>query len=183
MTLKNQVFNYLTKIQKSGLSSYISSFVKKNSDKTTEDLIDKFVENENYYLAIDSARFPCLSEFIEDSEFLGDLELWIKDVQKKLEQKEKQKPFYEKQKQYMKEQRKRIQEFKMSKAPPSKAQLSYYKSLCKKYKLENSLDIETASKLDFKNAISKILEENKKTEEINLSTKLSSLSEENAKKF
>ncbi len=46
----------------------------------------------------------------------------------------------------------------MSKQHPTKAQISYLKSLCKKYSLEFPLNEEEASRLDYKNAISEILE-------------------------
>ncbi len=157
-TAKSKIFNYLTKIQKSDLCHYIASFVKKHYGKEIAEIVKLFIETENYYLEINSTRFPWLGEYIENDEFLQDLELYIKENKKKCIYKEKQKPLYEKQKAYAKELRKKVQENKMSKQPPTKAQLSYYKALCKKYNINSPLDIKNASKFDLKNAISIILE-------------------------
>ena len=46
----------------------------------------------------------------------------------------------------------------MSKEPPTKKQLYYYDSLCKKYSIEKK-DINNLSKLDLKQLISEILDE------------------------
>lgn len=156
-SVKPQVFNYLTKVQKSDLCDYIASFVKKDFEETTDKLAEKFIEDQKYYLEIDSTRFPYLAEFIDEPEFFKDLKLFIKENQRKYKYKEAQKPLYEKQKAYMKEQRKIIKEKQMSKEPPTKAQVSYYKALCRKYKIESSLDMEHASKLDLRDAIDEIL--------------------------
>ena len=47
----------------------------------------------------------------------------------------------------------------MSKEPPTKKQLSYYKSLCKKYNIEKKE--EEFSKLDLKKMIEEIVNEHK----------------------
>lgn len=174
-SVKSQVFNYLTKAQKSDLCHYIASFVKKHFKKQTNEIVEIFLEDEKHYLLINASRFPWMSEYIEDTIFLKDLELFIKDNQKKYAYKEKQKPLVEKQKKYAKQQRKKAQELKMSKEPPTKAQVSYYKALCKKYGLEHSLDKENNSKLDFKQAIQAILEENKNLEKAEIIDQLNTL--------
>lgn len=156
-SIKPNIFNYLTKVQKSDLCHYIASFVKKDFDETSEKLTEKFIEDQKYYLEINSTRFPWIEEFLDEPEFKEQLELYIKECQKKFKYQEKQKPLYEKQKAYMKEQRKKAQETKMSKEPPTKAQLSYYKKLCKKFKIENPIDVENASKLSLRDAIDEIL--------------------------
>ncbi|HSA06537.1 MAG TPA: hypothetical protein P5556_05110 [Candidatus Gastranaerophilales bacterium] len=160
-TVKNQILNYLTKAQKSGICHYIASFVKKHYKKELPEIVELFIEEEKYYLDIKQSRFPWLNEYIENDDFLKDVELYIKENQKACFYKETQKPIYEQQKLYAKEQRKKVQDFKMSKQPPTKAQTYYYKSLCKKYNFEPELDLETASRLDFKTAISEILEKTK----------------------
>ena len=76
-----------------------------------------------------------------------------------IEQKERQKPYLEQQKQYMKEQKKKAQEIKMSKEAPTKKQLYYYEKLCKFHKITPK-NTENMSKLDLKNLISEIIEEN-----------------------
>lgn len=157
-TAKSLIFNYLTKAQKSDLCHYIASFVKKHFKKDLPEIVNLFIEEERYYLEINSSRFSWLAEFIESEEFLKNLELYIKEYRKKCFYKEKQKPIYEKQKAYAKEQRKKAQEIKMSKQSPTKAQVSYYKSLCKKYNIDFPLDEKKFSRLVFKKAISAILE-------------------------
>lgn len=156
-SVKPNIFNYFSKVQKSDLCHYIASFVKKDFGEITEKLAEKFIEDQKYYLEINSTRFPFLEDFIDEPEFSKDLRLYIKECQKKYEYKEKQKPLYEKQKAYMKEQRKKIQEVKMDKELPTKKQLSYYKKLCEKYNIKSKINIETASKLDLRNAIDEIL--------------------------
>jgi hypothetical protein len=157
-SVKSQVFNYLSNVQKSDLCHFVVSFVKKDYKKSADELAEKFIEDQRYYIEIDSTRFPYLSEFIDEPEFEKDLKLYIKECQLKCKVKEAQKPLYEKQKAYMKEQRKIIKEKIMAKDPPTKKQVSYYKSLCKKYNLEVILDKDTNSKLDYRNAIDEILQ-------------------------
>jgi len=158
-SVKPQIFNDLTKVQKSDLCHFITSFVKKAFEKPTEKLAEKFVEDQKYYLEINSSRFPWIDEYLDEPEFLAHLELYIKECQKKCKYKESQKPLYEKQKAYLKEKRKEIRENNMAKEPPTKAQVSYYKSLCRKGKIENPLNTENSSKLDLRNAIDGILKE------------------------
>ncbi len=174
---KNKVFNYLTKVQKSNLCSYIASFVKKHYQKEVSQIIELFIENEKYYLEINSSRFPWLGEFICGEEFLKDLELYIDENRKACFLKEKQKPVYEKQKAFAKEQRKKNSEFKLSKQPPTKAQISYYKALCKKNNIEFSLNEKTSSRLDFKNAISTILEKSKTSDKLEILSQLENVLE------
>ena len=70
--------------------------------------------------------------------------------------------FLEKQKAIAKEQRKKANEFKMSKEKPTKKQIYYYEQLCKKYNIEKQ-NTENASRLDMKNRISEILENEQHT--------------------
>lgn len=156
-SVKPQIFNYLTKVQKSDLCHYVASFVKKDFAKDTAELVEKFIEDQKYYLEINSTRFPYLAEFIDEPEFLKDLELYIKECQKKCKYKEKQRPLYEEQKAYMKVQQKKVKEFKMAKEMPTRAQISYYKKLCQKFTIENPVDIKNASKLALRDAIDTIL--------------------------
>ena len=156
-SVKPQIFNYFTKVQKSDLCHFIASYVKKDFDEATEVLAEKFIEDQKHYLEINSTRFPYLAEFIDEPEFSKELELYIKECKQKYKYQEKQKPMYEKQKAYMKEQRKKVQESKMAKDFPTRAQISYYKKLCQKFTIEKPLDIKNASKLDLRDAIDKIL--------------------------
>lgn len=154
---KKDFFETLSKIQKSAIISYLKSFInkKKNFDETF--LMEEFLEEQHYYINIGQPYFGFIADFIEQEEFLKDLKFCIKDICFKLKQKELQKPFLEKQKQFTKEQRKKAQEFKMSHEKPSPKQLSYYKSLCKKHRIE-PIQLENSSKLDLKNLISELID-------------------------
>jgi len=157
-SIKPQIFNYFTKVQKSDLCHFVASYVKKDFDEATEVLAQKFIEDQKHYLEINSTRFPYLAEFIDEPEFSKELQLYIKECKQKYKYQEKQKPMYEKQKAYMKEQRKKIQESRMAKEFPTRAQISYYKKLCQKFTIENPLDVNKASKLDLRDAIDAILQ-------------------------
>ncbi len=159
-SVKSRVFNYLTKAQKSDFCHYLASYVKKHFNSPAPEIAAIFLEDEKHYLGIKSSRFPWLEEYLESEDFLKDTDLYISECRKKCEYARKQRPIYEKQKAYAKEQRKKSRERKMAKLPPTKAQLGFYKKLCAKYGLEISLGTENSSRLDFKVAIEKILEEN-----------------------
>lgn len=158
--IKSQVFNYLSKHQKSEICRHIQIFTRKYNELTTEDILDKFIEDETYYLEINQSRMEWISDYIEDETFISDAQRYIKHNKYKLEQEEKLKPLKEKQKLYLKEQRKKAQEYKMSKEPATAKQISFYKKLCKKYNLKE-LDFieETPSKLTLRDEITKILNE------------------------
>lgn len=75
--IKNQVFLYLTPRQKSMLFSYFASFVKKNKNLKKEDIIDKFIEDENYYYEINNPHFEFVIELLSDDNFIKDLGLVV----------------------------------------------------------------------------------------------------------
>lgn len=154
--IKKDIFTTLSKVQKSSIISYLKKFIvkKKSFDETF--LYEEFLEEQHYYIKIGQPYFGFIKNFIDEDDFLKDLKFCIKELCFKQKQKEWQKPFIEKQKQLVKEQRKKAQEFKMSKDVPTKKQLSYYKSLCKKQNLE-PVQLEILSKLDLKNMISELL--------------------------
>lgn len=156
--LKNTLFLELTKNQKASLFSFIKSFTKKHSDKATDEILELFIEDEQYYYAQNNPHFEwIIAEFEKDS-FIKELKLLIAENKKQLQIKEANKPYMEKQKAYVKQQRKKAAEYKMSKEKPTKKQLYYYEKLCKKYNLIQQ-DTQDASRLDLKNRISKILED------------------------
>lgn len=155
--LKNTLFLELTKNQKASLFSFIKSFVKKHDNKSCDEVLDLFIEDEQYYYSQNNPHFEWIIQEFEKDSFLKELKILIKENKKQLAIKEAQKPLLEKQKALAKEQRKRASEFKMSKEKPTKKQIYYYDKLCKKYKLEKQ-NIENASRLDLKNWISEILE-------------------------
>ena len=156
--LKNTLFLNLTKNQKASLFGFIKSFVKKYKDKTTDEILDLYIEEEQYYHEVNNPHFEWIIPEFENEKFLNELKTLINENKKQLELKEKQKPFLEKQKEMAKEQRKKAAEFKMSKEKPTKKQLYYYDKLCKQYKIEKE-DTAEKSRLDLKNMIGKILDE------------------------
>ena len=162
--LKNTLFLDLTKNQKASLFGFLKSFVKKHSDKNTAEILDLFIEDEQYYFEVENPHFEWIIPMFESEKFLKELVLLINENKKQLQQKEFQKPFIEKQKQLAKEQRKKASEFKMSKEAPTKKQLYYYEKLCKQYRLEQN-DTSQMSRLDLKNIIGDILDEHSKPAE------------------
>jgi hypothetical protein len=175
-SIKSKIFIYLSSAQKSEFCHYVATFTKKNHDKSFDNIADLLIEEEKYYLEIDSSRHPWIEEFLEEETLFKDLILFIKDVQRKLLYKEQQKPFLEKQKVYMKEQRKFLRDQKMSKTPPTQKQVAYFKSLCKKYGIDTQIiNPENASRLDYKNALNILLDKEALTDKENIILKLKSL--------
>ena len=80
--------------------------VKQNLKKTCSEILDKFLDDERYYLELNSSRFPFLEDFINTDTFIKDTTLYIKECKKYYEYKEAQRPFIEKQKEFEKKKRK-----------------------------------------------------------------------------
>lgn len=156
--IKSRIFLDLSKTQKSALCNHIRALVKNLPDYDWEKLLAKFLEDEKYYLEINSSRFEFLTDLIDDEKFIKEAELYIKECVKYYEYKKAQEPLRQAQKEFDKKKRKFLQEVKMSKEPPTKKQISYYKSLCKRYNLDRK-EINELSKLDLKNEINRILNE------------------------
>jgi len=183
-SIKSKVFNYLTSSQKSELCHYISKFTKKHSGKSIDDILNLLIEEEKYYIEINSSRHPWIGDYLEDEVFYKDLALYIKEIQKKLDYNERQKPYLEKQKEYLKEQRKVLRDKKMSKQPPTQKQIAYYKALCRKLDIDiKTIDLENASRLDLKNALDAILNEEGEFKKQNILLKLQNIVKEGAEKF
>ena len=163
--IKSRIYIDFDKTQKSGICNYIRALVKQNLNKTCSEILDKFLDDEKYYLELNSSRFPFLADIIESDSFVKDTELYIKECKKYYEYKESQRPFIEKQKEFEKKKRKFLQEVKMSKEEPTKKQLYYYDKLCKRYNIEKK-DVENLSKLDIRDEIERILNENSGTNEL-----------------
>ena len=157
--IKKQIYLDLTKNQKSALCNYLRALVKKSPENSADDIIEKFLEDEKYYLEINASRFEFLAEKLYDNQFLADTELYIKECIKYYEYKKKQEPIIQAQKEFEKKKRKFLQEVKMGKEPPTKKQLYYYDKLCKKYNLEKK---ELNSKLEARDEIDKIIKEHEK---------------------
>ncbi len=156
--IKNFIYNYLDKTQKTALCNYLRAIVKQNLELNSSDILDKFIDDELYYQKLNASRFPFLAEFIENDEFISDTKKYINECIKYYQYKEKQKPIIQAQKEFEKNKRKFLQEVKMSKEKPTKKQLYYYDRLCKKYCIEKK-EINELSKLDLRNEIERILNE------------------------
>lgn len=152
--IKKQIYIDLTKTQKSALCNFLRALVKKTPDKTVEELLDKFVEDERYYLEIKNSRFEFLENLLDDEQFLKDTEKYLYECRKYYDYKKAQEPFVAAQKEFEKKKRAFLREVKMSKEAPTKKQIYYYEKLCKRYDVE---PIELTSKLQARDEIDKIL--------------------------
>jgi hypothetical protein len=156
--VKRRIFLELTKTQKSALCNFLRALVKNHLNLTADDLLQKFIEDENYYFEINSPHFEFLRDLIDSDKFIKDANLFIKECKKYYEYKKSQEPLKQAQKEFEKKKRKFFQEIKMSKELPTKKQISYYKSLCKRYNIDCK-DANELSKLDLKNLISELVNE------------------------
>ena len=75
--IKNRIYLNFDKTQKSGICNYLRALVKQNSGLTCSEIMDKFLDDEKYYLEINASRFPFLADVIDDSVFLKDTEDYI----------------------------------------------------------------------------------------------------------
>lgn len=156
--VKSRIYSELTKTQKTALCSSLRILVKNFPNLSCEEVLDKFLEDETYYLKINSSRFEFLKDLIEDEKFISESKLFIIECRKYYDYKKSQEPLRQAQKEFEKEKRVFLRDVKMSKEPPTKKQLSYYKSLCKKYS-EEKKELDELSKLDLRNEIDRILSE------------------------
>ena len=131
--IKKQIYLDMTKNQKAALCNFLRALVKKSPELSSEEILDKFIDDERYYLEINASRFEFIADIIDDNQFLKDTELFIKECRKYYDYKKKQEPIIQAQKEFEKKKRKFLQEVKMSKEEPTKKQLYYYEKLCKKY--------------------------------------------------
>ena len=160
--IKGRIYPDFDKTQKNGICNYIRALVKQNLNLTCSEILDKFIEDEKYYLELQTSRFPFLIDYIDKDSFIKDTYNYISECIKYYKYKESQRPFIEKQKEFEKKKRKFLQDVKMSKEKPTKKQLYYYDKLCKRYSLEKK-DVEELSKLDLRNEIERILNEHTET--------------------
>ena len=162
---KKNIYLEFSKSQKSAICNYLRALVKKEPQKTTQELLDKFIEDEKYYIELNCSRFEFLAEVFEDETFLSDSLKYLKVCKKFYDYKEQQRPILEANKEYEKKKRKFLQEVKMSKETPTKKQLYYYEKLCKKYNLEKQ---ELTSKLQARDEIDRIIQEHEKENTVNV---------------
>ena len=156
--IKSRIYPNFDKTQKSAICNYLRALVKQNLNLSYSEILNKFLEDDRYYLELNSSRFPFLKEYIENGEFQNDTIDYIKECKKYYEYQKSLQPIKDAQKEFEKKKRKFLQEVKMSKDKPTKKQLYYYDRLCNKYSVEKK-HTEELSKLDIKNEIEKILNE------------------------
>ncbi len=154
---KQSLFLYLTPRQKSQLLSYLKSFIKKYSNLSTADILDKFIEEEAYYRDIDNPHFEFILEYLNNDEFFREFKIYTESIFEELKYKEAQKPIIEAQKAKAKELRKKAQDYKMSKMKPTKKQLYYYEKIARAHNVTMQ-NTENASRLDLRNWIMDIIE-------------------------
>ncbi len=152
--IKNQIYQEMTKTQKSALCNFLRALVKKSPQFSVEDILDKFLEDEKYYLEINNPHFEFLQNYLDDNKFLDETLLYLEECRKYYDYKKKQEPLIQAQKEFEKKKRNFLKEVKMSKETPTKKQLYYYDRLCKKYNIEKK---ELISKLEARNEIESIL--------------------------
>lgn len=156
--IKSRIYLDFDKTQKSGICNYIRALVKQNLNLTCSEILDKFIEDERYYLELNSSRFPFLADVIDEESFIKDTQLYIVECKKYYDYKESQRPLIEKQKEFEKQKRKFLQNIKMSKEKPTKKQLYYYDKLCKRYNIIKK-DCDALSKLEIRDEIERIINE------------------------
>lgn len=154
--IKNQIYQEMTKTQKSALCNFLRALVKKSPQFSVDDILDKFLEDEKYYLEINNPHFEFLQNYLDDNKFLDETLLYLEECRKYYDYKKKQEPLIQAQKEFEKKKRNFLKEVKMSKETPTKKQLYYYDRLCKKYNIEKK---ELTSKLEARNEIESILNE------------------------
>lgn len=158
--VKKSIFLNLSKNQKSALCNYLKAFVKKNFELVTDEIFQKFYDDEKYYLEMNSSRFEFLEDLLDDDDFVCDAKKYINECHLYFENKKKQEPIIQAQRAYEKKKREFLKQVKMQHEKPTKKQLYYYDALCKKYGIEKE-DTENMSKFDIKEKISGIIDEHK----------------------
>ncbi len=156
--IKKQIYQDFSKTQKSALCNFLRALTKKCPENTLE----KFIEDEKYYLEQGSSRFEFLADIIDEEWFLKDTQRFINECVRFYDYKKSQEPFIQAQKAYEKQKRAFLRDRKMETEEPTKKQLSYYKSLCKKYNIEMMKE-EEMSKFSVKEAIGRMVEKGLET--------------------
>ncbi len=157
--IKNILFSYLTPRQKSQLLGTLKAYFKKYDNKTKLEIIDKFFEDEKYYLDIEKPHFEFVKDYLNDDSFFKDIEKYLDFLTFEQQEKKKLEPLIQKQKEYFKLQRKKASDFKMSKLKPTQKQLNYYDKITRAHNIKKK-DITNATRLDLRNWIMEIIEKN-----------------------
>ena len=146
-----------TKTQQASLKNHIKTFVKKNFDKPSKDILNCFIEDLKYDFSLDNSRYFWLKDYLDDKNLVKELLFLIDKNKKLLQYKESQKPYIEKQKAKAKVYRQKLKKLKQSHEKPTKKQISYYNSLCEKLGIEKT-DITDKSKADLIELIGQLVE-------------------------
>ena len=77
--IKNRIYPDFDKTQKSGVCNFLRALVKQNLELGADGILDKFLEDEKYYLLQHASRFPFLENVIDDDDFLRDTKDYIKE--------------------------------------------------------------------------------------------------------
>ncbi len=68
--IKNQIYQDMTKTQKSALCNFLRALVKKSPDLSVNDILDKFIDDERYYFEINNPHFEFLENYLNQKELL-----------------------------------------------------------------------------------------------------------------
>ena len=93
--IKKQIYLDLTKNQKSSLCNYLRALVKKSPQLSVAEILNKFTEDEKYYLEINASRFEFLRDILFEVWFQKDTEKYILECKKYYDYKETQQPVIE----------------------------------------------------------------------------------------
>lgn len=156
--VKKRVYPSLSKNQKSALCNYLRAFVKKMPELDTQEVWQKFYDDEKYYLEMNSSRFEFLCDIIDEEDFYNDTILFIRECKKYFDYKKSQEPVIQAQRAFEKQKREFLKELKMKSERPTKKQLYYYDALCKRYGIEKE-NTDELSRFDLKERISRIIDE------------------------
>lgn len=78
------------------------ALVKKSPQFSVEDILDKFLEDEKYYLEINNPHFEFLQNYLDDNKFLDETLLYLEECRKYYDYKKKQEPLIQAQKEFEK---------------------------------------------------------------------------------
>ena len=154
--IKSQIYQDMTKTQKSALCNFLRALVKKSPEMSVDDILDKFIDDERYYFEINNPHFEFLESYLDNDKFLEETKLYLKECRKYYDYKKLQEPIIQAQKEFEKRKRAFLRDVKMSKEQPTKKQLYYYDKLCKRYDIEKK---KLTSKLEARDEIDRILSE------------------------
>ncbi len=153
--IKNSIFLELTKNQKADFLSFVKIYTKNYIACDDESIFYNLLEELDYLKTLGQGKFEFIN--VNNETHLCDIKKYIKACKKYYEHKAAQRPFYEEQKRIQKEIRAKIRDEKQKKEPPTKKQISYYKSLCKRHG-EAPQNINELSKYSIKKEIQRLLD-------------------------